>query len=240
MTFADGVHRLTATATDAANLVSPVSSQFTVNVIPDTPVISAVLPVSGTSQRIEVQGTGEVGETIKLFADGSTTVLASGVVDATGHFDIFANILGGAHIIRATETNAANLVSLISSGVSVNVTPNAPADHRAGGPAHQRHHRDREGNRPARRRHHHALRRRRHDGGRNRHGCRQRHVLDHDHRDVCRRHSHFYRDGDRRRYGERPVACIHRQRQPDRADDHGADRNNGGGRRASSSSARAK
>ncbi|MBR1177225.1 VCBS domain-containing protein [Bradyrhizobium sp. KB893862 SZCCT0404] len=125
--FADGVHRLTATATDAANLVSPVSSQFTVNVIPDTPVISAVLPVSGTSQRIEVQGTGEVGETIKLFADGSTTVLATGVVDATGHFDIFANILGGAHIIRATETNAANLVSLISSGVSVNVTPNAPA-----------------------------------------------------------------------------------------------------------------
>ena len=99
VTFADGVHRLTATATDAANLISPVSSQFTVNVIPDTPVISAVLPVSGTSQRIEVQGTGEVGETIKLFADGSTTVLATGVVDATGHFDIFANILGGAHII---------------------------------------------------------------------------------------------------------------------------------------------
>ncbi|MET4799716.1 VCBS repeat-containing protein [Bradyrhizobium sp. LB11.1] len=127
VTFADGVHRLTATATDAANLISPVSSQFTVNVIPDTPVISAVLPVSGTSQRIEVQGTGEVGETIKLFADGSTTVLATGVVDATGHFDIFANILGGAHIIHATETNAANLVSLISAGVSVNVTPNAPA-----------------------------------------------------------------------------------------------------------------
>ncbi|MCP3390548.1 VCBS domain-containing protein [Bradyrhizobium sp. CCGB12] len=127
VTFADGVHRLTATATDAANLVSPASSQFTVNVIPDTPVISVVLPVSGTSQRIEVQGTGEVGETIKLFADGSTTVLATGVVDATGHFDIFADILGGAHIIRATETNAANLVSLISSGVSVNVTPNAPA-----------------------------------------------------------------------------------------------------------------
>ncbi|MVT75951.1 adhesin, partial [Bradyrhizobium cajani] len=127
LTFPDGVHRLTATATDAANLVSPVSSQFTVNVIPDTPVISAVLPVSGTSQRIEVQGTGEVGETIKLFADGSTTVLATGVVDATGHFDIFADILGGAHTIRATETNAANLVSVISSGVSVNVTPNAPA-----------------------------------------------------------------------------------------------------------------
>ncbi|WP_161491264.1 beta strand repeat-containing protein [Bradyrhizobium neotropicale] len=125
--FADGVHRLTATATDSSNFVSPVSSQFAVNVIPDTPVISAVLPVSGTTQRIEVQGTGEVGETIKLFADGSTTVLATGVVDATGHFDIFANILGGAHTIRATETNAANLVSVISGGMSVNVTPNAPA-----------------------------------------------------------------------------------------------------------------
>jgi len=126
LTFADGVHRLTATATDSSNFVSPVSSQFTVNVIPDTPVISAVLPVSGTTQRIEVQGTGEVGETIKLFADGSSTVLATGTVDATGHFDIFANILGGSHTIRATETNGANLVSVISSGVSVNVTPNAP------------------------------------------------------------------------------------------------------------------
>ncbi|MBR0778071.1 VCBS domain-containing protein [Bradyrhizobium diazoefficiens] len=126
LTFADGVHRLTATATDSSNFVSPLSSQFTVNVIPDAPVISAVIPVSGTTQRIEVQGTGEVGETIKLYADGSTTVLATGVVDATGHFDIFVNILGGTHTIRATETNSANLVSVISTGVSVNVTPTAP------------------------------------------------------------------------------------------------------------------
>jgi VCBS repeat-containing protein len=128
LTFDDGIYRLTATATDSFNFTSAISSQFTVNVIPDTPVIASVIAVAGAPQRIEVQGTGQAGQTVKLYADGGTTVLATGVVDQSGHFHIFADMSsGGLHVIRATEINSANLVSAISSGVSVGVMPGAPA-----------------------------------------------------------------------------------------------------------------
>jgi large repetitive protein len=123
--FADGVHHLAATVTNPDNLTSPVA-QLTVNVLPQTPVIASVVPVPGTTQQIEVQGTAEAGETIKLFADGSTTVLASDTADQFGHFDIVTNIVGGSHTITATETDSAGLVSAMSTGGSVNVTPNAP------------------------------------------------------------------------------------------------------------------
>ncbi len=127
--FADGIHHLTATVTNSLNFTSPVSSPFTVNVLPATPVISSVANVPGTPQQIEVQGTAKVGDTIRLFADGGTTVLASSVViDPSGHFDLFAGILAGTHTITATETDSAGLASAISSGVSLDVTPNAPTN----------------------------------------------------------------------------------------------------------------
>ncbi len=127
--FADGVHYLTATATNSLNFTSPVSSHFPVNVLPATPVIELVVAVAGTTQQIEVQGTAEAGQLINLFADGTTyltSAYANNQFGQFGHFDILASILGGTHTITATETDAANVVSAVSIGVSVNVTPTAP------------------------------------------------------------------------------------------------------------------
>jgi large repetitive protein len=120
--IADGKHSLTATVTDGSNLTGPLSSPFALNVLPNTPAISTVIATA--PQAIEVQGTGEVGEAIKLF-DGST-LLGSTEVDQTGHFDFTTNILGGHHVITATETNSDNLTSAISTGFQIEVTPKAP------------------------------------------------------------------------------------------------------------------
>ncbi|MGJ4929170.1 VCBS domain-containing protein [Bradyrhizobium sp. HKCCYLS2038] len=121
-TFADGVHALRATATDSDSLTSP-STSFNVNVLPTAPVISAVIATA--AQTIKVQGTGEAGETIKVYADG-TTLLGSGVVDQTGHFDVSVDAPGGRHVITTTETNGDNLTSAVSAGVALDVTPRAP------------------------------------------------------------------------------------------------------------------
>ena len=40
--------------------------------------------------RVEVKGTGDPGTTIKLYADGGTTVIGTGTVDSTGHYDIYS------------------------------------------------------------------------------------------------------------------------------------------------------
>ncbi|MGJ4953912.1 VCBS domain-containing protein [Bradyrhizobium sp. HKCCYLS20291] len=122
-TFADGVHALRATATDADSLTSP-STSFNVNVLPTAPVISAVIATA--AQTIQVQGTGEAGETIKVYADG-TILLGTGVVDQTGHFDVSVDAPGGHHVITTTETNSDNLTSAVSAGVTIDVTPRAPA-----------------------------------------------------------------------------------------------------------------
>ncbi|WP_461331570.1 Ig-like domain-containing protein [Bradyrhizobium huanghuaihaiense] len=122
-TFAEGVHSLRATAADADGLTSTLSTAFNVTVLPTAPVISAVIATA--PQTIEIQGTGEAGETVKVYADG-TTLLGSGVVDQTGHFDFSVDAPGGHHVITTTETNSSNLTSPVSAGVAIDVTPKAP------------------------------------------------------------------------------------------------------------------
>ncbi|UFZ08664.1 VCBS domain-containing protein [Bradyrhizobium ontarionense] len=122
-TFAEGVHSLRATAADADSLTSPLSTAINVTVLPTAPVVSAVIATA--PQTIEVQGTGEAGETIKVYADG-TTLLGSGVVDQTGHFDFSVDAPGGRHVFTTTETNGDNLTSAASAGVAIDVTPRAP------------------------------------------------------------------------------------------------------------------
>ncbi|WFU22125.1 VCBS domain-containing protein [Bradyrhizobium sp. CB1717] len=120
-TFADGIHSLTATV--AVSGLTSTATAFNVNVLPNAPMLSAVNAIG--PQQIEVQGTGEAGETIKVFADGST-LLGSGVVDQTGHFDFSVAATGGHHVITVTQTNTDNLTSAVSSGVAVEITPRAP------------------------------------------------------------------------------------------------------------------
>jgi hypothetical protein len=124
--LADGVHSLTAVVTDASGLPSPISTAFNVTVLPDTPGISSV---SATGpQAIEIKGTGEAGETVNFFVDGSRTALGSIVVDQTGQFDFTDNVVfAGTHNITASETNTAlHLTSALFAPVQFDVNPDAP------------------------------------------------------------------------------------------------------------------
>ncbi|HEX4197478.1 MAG TPA: Ig-like domain-containing protein, partial [Caulobacteraceae bacterium] len=127
--FADGSHTLTATQTDTAGLTSPASTGFGVSIAPDAPTITALIgqPVNGSTIRIG--GTGEAGETIKLFADGGTTVVGSGVVAANGTFNITtsATFADGKHTLTATQTDASGLTSQPSIQATIPVIPQTPA-----------------------------------------------------------------------------------------------------------------
>jgi hypothetical protein len=125
--FADGMHTFTATQTDAAGLASAASPAFTVNVDPTAPAITAVVgqPVNGG--MVELQGTGEAGDTVTLFS--GTTVVGTGMVGTNGTFDIptTAAFADGMHTFTATQTDAAALTSAPSPAFTVNVDPTAPA-----------------------------------------------------------------------------------------------------------------
>jgi probable HAF family extracellular repeat protein len=94
----------------------------------DAPVISTLVgqPVAG--QAIEVKGTGEVGSTVTLYADGGSTSVGSGTVAADGSFDITTSttFADGSHMLTATQTDATALTSVASAGFAVGVDPVAP------------------------------------------------------------------------------------------------------------------
>jgi trimeric autotransporter adhesin len=128
-TFADGVHTFTAKEVDVASLTSAASAPaFTVDVNPSAPAITAVVgqPVNGGT--VELRGTGEAGETVNLYADGGTTIVGSGIVDGTGHFDITttASFADGAHSFTAAETDAAGLTSVATPAFPAAVEAVAP------------------------------------------------------------------------------------------------------------------
>ena len=131
-TFADGVHTFTATETDGSNLTSASSSPaFTVDVDPSAPAITTLVGQPLTGQTVELQGTGEVGDTVDLYADGnSNTIVGSGIVGAGGTFDITttATFGTGPHTFTATEIDAAPLTSAVSTpAFQVTVVHQAPA-----------------------------------------------------------------------------------------------------------------
>jgi len=129
-TFADGLHNFTATETDGSSLTSTASSPaFTVEVNPTAPVITALVgqPVNGGT--VELQGTGEIGETVVLYADGNTAFVGIGTVDLSGTFDITTSVgfADGVHNFTATETDGSNLTSAASSpAFAVDIDPNVP------------------------------------------------------------------------------------------------------------------
>ena len=114
-TFTDGNHTLTAIETDASGLTSPASASFPVAVDPTAPAITVLVgqPVNGSA--VEVQGTGENGETVTLYADGGSTAVGSGLVSG-GAFDITTTetFAAGPHTLSATETDSASLTSSAS------------------------------------------------------------------------------------------------------------------------------
>ena len=141
--LADGVHNLTATATNAAGTVSAPTAAFGITVdtaAPNAPVVTAasddVGAVQGSltngaktdDQTPTLTGTGEAGATIQVY-DG-TTLLGSTTVAANGTWSFTpATPLGeGAHSLTTTATDAAGNTGAASAPLNLTVDLTASVD----------------------------------------------------------------------------------------------------------------
>jgi fibronectin-binding autotransporter adhesin len=122
-TFVDGNHTLMATETDGGGVTSVASASFPVAVDPNAPVITTLVGQPANGSKIEVQGTGEVGDTVTLYAGGGTTAVGSGLVLGNGTFDITttATFAAGPHVFTAIEKDSAGLTSTASQPFDVTV-----------------------------------------------------------------------------------------------------------------------
>lgn len=109
LTFTEGLHAVTARATDAAGNVSAASAARTFEVdltAPDAPVISA--PEEGAELNatpVTVSGTAEAGATVTVLE--GATALGSAVAGGSGAWSVALTFADGAHSITATATDAA-------------------------------------------------------------------------------------------------------------------------------------
>ncbi|WP_037077053.1 Ig-like domain-containing protein, partial [Rhizobium mesoamericanum] len=137
--LADGVHRLTATATDKFNNTSPASPElvFVVDTVaPSAPGIAGatddVAPVIGpvanggitNDATPSLRGTGEPGSLVTIYDNGAEIGTARVNTDGTWSFTPAAPLAEGAHSITSTVTDAAGNVSAPSApfGFTVDVT----------------------------------------------------------------------------------------------------------------------
>ena len=106
--FADGVHTFVAQETNNPNPNLPDSQPFTVDVDPNAPSITTLVEQTVNGGKVELQGSGEAGDTIDLYADNNAnTIVGTGTVGAGGAFDITTTVAfaDGVHTITATETD---------------------------------------------------------------------------------------------------------------------------------------
>ncbi len=148
--LADGSYTITATATDLAGNVSPVSGGLNITVdtlapaAPSTPDPTTAsdsrdpdpTPLIGTTSdnvtnvnAPTFSGTAEAGALIRLYATHGITTTQIGTAFATGgNWTINSSTLAdGSYIITATATDLAGNVSAVSGGLNITVDTVAPA-----------------------------------------------------------------------------------------------------------------
>jgi hypothetical protein len=130
-TLGDGVHTLTARATDQAGNTSDASGSLQVRIITQAPSAPAapLLADGGTnstSNNVVVRGTGAVPDTIiTVYSDG--VAVGSDTVNAAGNWNIAATALSaGSHQLTASATDVAGNVSALSSATTITITPPIP------------------------------------------------------------------------------------------------------------------
>ena len=123
-----GAYNATVTINDVGGSFAVVTD--TIDVVPGAPVIANVVGQPLNGGTVDLQGTGEVGDTVNLFADGNMgTIVGSGTVLPDGSFDITttATFTDGVHSFTATEIDAAHLTSPTSTAFPVDVAPTLSA-----------------------------------------------------------------------------------------------------------------
>ncbi|WP_051265817.1 Ig-like domain-containing protein [Nakamurella lactea] len=129
--LAPGSHTATATATDLAGNISPVSNEvgFTVDTTaPVAPVITAPADGSTTTDPTPpISGTAEPLSTVTVTVDG--TVIGTADADGAGNWTLTptAPLPDGEHTATATATDAAGNVSPASAPVTFSTDASAPA-----------------------------------------------------------------------------------------------------------------
>ena len=111
-----GVYKANVSIVDDGG--STAAASLELDVVPAAPAIATVIGQPFANQTIELKGTGEPGDIVKLFADGdNSTVVGTGTVRADGTFDITttATFNAGPHVFTAIQTDPAGLTSVTSS-----------------------------------------------------------------------------------------------------------------------------
>ena len=136
--LADGIHKLTATATDPAGNTSVPSTPVPITVDTHAPAAPQITGPGGggvAGARATVTGTGEAGDTVTVTDNGA--VLCTTLVDASGHWScpVTAPLADGPHTITATQTDPAGTTSPASAPTAFTVDSTPPAKPVITGPA---------------------------------------------------------------------------------------------------------
>jgi hypothetical protein len=138
-TLAEGVHTITAKATDAAGNVSPASAGLAVTIdlgapsAPSAPDL-ATANDSGSSSTDNLtndttalfSGDAEAGATITLYDTDGTTVITTTTANGSGNWSVATTLSEGTHVVTATATDAAGNGSARSPGTTVTIDRTLP------------------------------------------------------------------------------------------------------------------
>ena len=137
----DGIHTITAKATDTAGNVSSASSSLSVTIdttSPTTPSAPTLATASDTgssssdgitnANTLEFSGTTEALAIIDLYETGGKTPIGTKTADAQGKWTVTTSSLtAGAYNITVKSTDVAGNVSAASSATAVTIDNTAPA-----------------------------------------------------------------------------------------------------------------
>ena len=128
--LADGVHQITATATDAAGNTS--TSKKTVTLTVDTaievPTITTTLSAVDKLVTQKLEGTAEAGATLQLYGgpDGITALGNPIKVDKYGQWKATVKLTEGTHVLSAVATDMAGNSSANSTEKTITIDTIAP------------------------------------------------------------------------------------------------------------------
>src|SRR6185369_9411780 len=140
-TLAAGNHTLTARQADIAGNTSVASAGLAITIdtaaaAPSAPDMTAATD-TGTSQTDNITsnttpvftgGGAEAGATVTLFDTNGTTVLGTGLADASGNWSIASSTLAASgHTLTARQTDIAGNTSVASAGLAITIDTAAAA-----------------------------------------------------------------------------------------------------------------
>jgi hypothetical protein len=138
--LSNGTHNVTAKASDGAGNVSAASAAYALTIDTTAPAAPTGLSLDTTTDsgtkgdgitnfsQAKIDGTAEPGSTVTLYDSNGTTVVGTGVANATtGTFSITTSALSnGTHNVTAKASDGAGNVSAASAAYALTIDTTAP------------------------------------------------------------------------------------------------------------------